>query len=120
MKKMKNKMMKVRMDIIGLYGIPERFLFIKENHILEISWNIIDLYWKCLKMGYDIRDAKVEKKYFDYEMDPKTKKMVLVPVDEPSIRKRIDSYFRGKRADKLLRKYDYQHRDKKEKTNGTI
>ena len=34
--------------------------------------------------------AKIEKKYFDYEMDPKLRRMVLVPVDEPSIRKRIE------------------------------
>ena len=60
-----DKMMKVRMDIVDLYGMPKRFHFIKENHILETSCNLISLYKKCLRMGYDIREAKIEKKYFE-------------------------------------------------------
>lgn len=113
-----NKMMKVRMDIIGLYDIPKQFHFIKENHILETSWNLIWLYKKCLKMGYDIRDAEIEKKYFEYQMDPKTRSLKIFPVDEPSIKYHIDRYFHGKKVDKLLKKYDYTKR--KEKENGTV
>lgn len=113
-----NKMMKVRMDIIGLYGIPERFCFIKENHILETSWNLIWLYKKCLRMGYDISDAKLEIKYYEHQMDPKTRRLKIIPVDEPSIKYHIDRYFHGKKVDKLLKKYDYTKR--KEKENGTV
>ena len=113
-----NKMMKVRMDIIGLDNIPKQYHFIKENHILETSWNVIWLYKKCLKMGYDIRDAEIERKYFEWQMDPKTRRLKLVSIDEPSIKYHIDRYFHGKKVDKLFKKYDYTKR--KEKENGTV
>ena len=109
-----NKMMKVRMDIIGIYGIPKYFHFIKENHILETSWNLILLYKKCLKMGYDIRDAEIEKKYFENQIDPKTYKLKLIPVDEPSIKYHIDKYIHVKKVDKLFKKCEYNKKVKGE------
>lgn len=113
-----DKMMKVRMDIIGLYDIPKRFHFIKENHILETSCNLISLYKKCLRMGYDIREAKIEKKYFEYQIDSKTKRLKLVSIVEPSIKYRIDSYVHRKKLDKAFKKYE--HNKRKEKENGTV
>lgn len=109
-----NKMMKVRMDIIGLYDIPKQFHFIKENHILETSCNLISLYKKCLRMGYDIREARIEKKYFEYQIDPKTRRLKLVSIDEPSIKYCIDRYVHKKKLDKMLKKYDYNKRKEQE------
>ena len=90
------------MDIIGLDNIPKQYHFIKENHILETSWNLIWLYKKCLKMGYDIRDAEIERKYFEWQLDPKTRHVRLIPIEEPSIKYHLDKYFHGKKLLFLL------------------
>ena len=116
--KNQNKMMKVRMEIIGPYRLPELFVFIKENHILEISKTAVGLYKKCLRLGYDIRDVELEEKHYECRMNKKTMRMEYIPMDEPTLKYKIDEYFNRKRLDKLYKKHDYLFR--KENSNGSI
>lgn len=113
---MKNKMMKVRMMCNTIPSVPDVYYFIKEGHILEFSSNLVNLYYKCLKMGYDIRDAEVEIVYYKYKMDLKTKRFKRELLDKPDLKGAIDMRIFERKHDKLLRDYEYRH--KKEINNG--
>lgn len=107
---MKNKMMQIQMLCNMIPSIPDMFHFIKEGHVLEYSRSLVDLYKKCLRMGYDIREAEVDILYYTYESDSKLRGMTITYSDKPFIKERIDQTLYDRTFFKRLRDYEYKHR----------
>ena len=114
---MKNKMMTVQMLCYMIPSIPDMFHFVKEGHVLECSRRLVDLYKKCLRMGYDIREAEVDILYYTYESDSKLRGMTITYTDKPFLRECIDKRLHDDTFNKRLRDYEYKHRKENDAKN---